>query len=170
VKADVIEFGPPTQSGGEYSEPERSVGGPNSTASRSSQASGYKVPYSEVTAQATRRRFSPEYKLRILQEAESCDIGGVAALLRREALYSSNLTQWRHQRDKAAINGLGPHKRGRKAISRNPLAAEYERLQRENKRLEKRLRKAEIIIDVQKKLCDLLGLTVPPIEESEKDE
>jgi transposase-like protein len=123
-----------------------------------------------VNAKATHRRFSAEYKRRILQETASCDSGGMAALLRREGLYSSHLTAWRHQRKQGEIRGLEPHKRGRKAIPRNPLAAENDRLQRENRRMGKRLRQAEIIIDVQKKLCEILGLTVPPIEQSEDDE
>jgi transposase-like protein len=129
-----------------------------------------KIPDPEVTVKATHRKFSSEYKRRILQETASCDSGGVAALLRREGLYSSHLTAWRRQMEQGAIRGLEPHKRGRKAIPRNPLAAENDRLQRENRRMEKRLRQAEIIIDVQKKLCEILGLTVPPIEQNEDDE
>ena len=129
-----------------------------------------RIPDPEVNAKATHRRFSAEYKRRILQETASCDSGGMAALLRREGLYSSHLTAWRHQRKQGEIRGLEPHKRGRKAIPRNPLAAENDRLQRENRRMGKRLRQAEIIIDVQKKLCEILGLTVPPIEQSEDDE
>jgi transposase-like protein len=123
-----------------------------------------------VNAKATRRRFSSKYKRRILQEADSCDSGGIAALLRREGLYSSHLTTWRQLREQAEIAGLEPRKRGRKAMLRNPLAAENHRLERENRRLGKRLRQAEIIIDVQKKLCEILGLTVPPIEQNEDDE
>ena len=65
---------------------------------------------------------------------------------------------------------MEPRKRGKKPVPRNPPAAENERLRRETQRLEKRLRQAETIIDVQKKLCDLLGLTVPPIEQNESDE
>jgi transposase len=66
--------------------------------------------------------------------------------------------------------GLEPRKRGKKPVARNPLAGENERLRREVQRLEKRLRQAEIIIDVQKKLCDVLGLTVPPIERNGSNE
>ncbi len=95
---------------------------------------------------------------------------GLPALLRREGLYSSHLTTWRKQRETGEIAGLEPRKRGKKPVPRNPLAGEVHRLTRENQRLQKRLRQAEIIIDVQKKLCDLLGLTVPPIEQNEDDE
>jgi hypothetical protein len=94
----------------------------------------------------------------------------VAALLRREGLYSSNLAAWRKQRESGEIAGLQPRKRGKKPIPRNPLAREVEKLRRENVRLTKRLRQSETIIDVQKKLCDILGLTVPPIEQNENDE
>jgi len=172
VKADMIELVSPPRSGGERSEPERS-GGLTSSApppAPASQTPETMIPDPEVNARATRRKFSSEYKRRILQEADSCDSGGVAALLRREGLYSSHLTTWRHQREQAEIAGLEPRKRGRKAMLRNPLAAENNRLQRENRRLGKRLRQAEIIIDVQKKLCEILGLTVPSIEQNEDDE
>ena len=94
----------------------------------------------------------------------------MAALLRREGLYSSNLTAWRKQRESGEIAGLTPRKRGKKPVPRNPLTAENEQLRRENARLQKRLHQAETIITVQKKLCDLLGLTVPPIEQSGSDE
>jgi hypothetical protein len=85
-------------------------------------------------------------------------------------LYSSHLTTWRKQRESGEIAGLEPRKRGKKPAPNNPLTGEVRRLERENRRLQKRLRQAEIIIDVQKKLCDVLGLTVPPIEQSEDDE
>ena len=166
----MIELVSPPRSEGERSEPERSVGLTSSAPPTASQPREANIPDPEVNAKETRRRFSSAYKLRILQEADSCDSGSIAALLRREGLYSSNLTTWRHQREQAEIAGLEPRKRGRKAIPSNPLSLENDRLQRENRRLGKRLRQAEIIIDVQKILCDLLGLTVPPIEQSEDDE
>jgi len=124
----------------------------------------------EVDSKAMRRRFSAEYKRRILQEADQGAPGGIAALLRREGLYSSHLTTWRKQRKSGEIAGLTPRKRGKKPVPRNPLVAENERLCRETQRLQKRLRQAETIIDVQKKLCDILGLTVPPIEMNGSDE
>jgi transposase len=128
------------------------------------------VANSEVDSKAIRRRFSAEYKRRILHEADQCEPGGIAALMRREGLYSSHLTTWRKQRKSGEIAGLAPRKRGKKPVPRNPLASEMQRLTRENQRLQKRLKQAEIIIDVQKKLCDILGLTVPPIEMNESDE
>jgi transposase len=170
VKAGMTEMAIPPRSEGEHSEPQRSGGIAISAPPPAPKTAAEIIPDPEVNAKATRRRFTSEYKRRILQEADSCDSGGIAALLRREGLYSSHLTTWRHQREQAEIAGLEPRKRGRKAMLRNPLAAENDRLQRENRRLGKRLRQAEIIIDVQKKLCDILGLTVPPIEQNEDDE
>lgn len=124
----------------------------------------------EVSAKAERRKFSAAYKRSILAEADRGGPGAVAGILRREGLYSSHLTTWRKQRESGEIAGLEPRKRGKKAALKNPLAGEVRHLERENRRLQKRLRQAEIIIDVQKKLCDVLGLTVPPIEQSEDEE
>lgn len=124
----------------------------------------------EVDSKAKRRQFSAAYKRRILDEADKAGPGNIASLLRREGLYSSHLITWKKQRESGEIAGLEPRKRGKKPVPKNPLAGEVHRLERENRRLQKRLRQAEIIIDVQKKLCDILGLTVPPIEQNENDE
>lgn len=124
----------------------------------------------EVESKARRRQFSAAYKRRILKEADEGGPGAIAGLLRREGLYSSHLNTWRKQRESGEIAGLQPRKRGKKPVPRNPLTAENEQLRRENARLQKRLHQAETIVAVQKKLCDLLGLTVPPIEQSEDDE
>jgi transposase len=133
--------------------------------------SGPPVPDPEVPSKQLRRRFSATYKRRILQEVEGCGPGGIAALLRREGLYSSHLTTWKHQRQSGEVAGLEPRKRGRKAIVRNPLTGENEKLRRDNDRLQKRLHQAETIIGVQKKLCELLGLPAySSTESSESDE
>ena len=117
-------------------------------------------PDPEVVPQAKRRRFSAEYKLRVLAEADSCTRPGeIGALLRREGLYSSHLTTWRRQRDEGQLQGLSGRKRGRKAERQ---AAEVAELCRENEQLQARLQQAETIIDVQKKLCGLLGLSATP--------
>ena len=114
------------------------------------------VPDPEVVVRARRRQFSAAYKLRILQEADGCqERGQIGALLRREGLYSSHLSTWRKQR---AVGELTDKQRGRKG---DPAAAELKRLKRENERLRKELEKAELIIDVQKKLSQALGLTMP---------
>jgi transposase-like protein len=157
----------------EWSEGERSETSQNGGATIPAAAPAGKPPRvadPEVDSKAIRRRFSAEYKRRILQEADRRGPGGIAGLLRREGLYSSHLTTWRKQRKSGEIAGLEPRKRGKKPVPRNPLVAENERLYRETQRLQKRLRQAETIIDVQKKLCDLLGLTVPPIEQNGSDE
>jgi transposase-like protein len=120
---------------------------------------GSPVPDVEVPEKPTRRKFTAEYKLKILAEAETCsEPGMLGELLRREGLYSSHLTTWRRQRDQGALAGLTPRRRGRKAKRKNPLTDENERLRRENERLKEQLRQAELIIDVQKKVSDMLSI------------
>ena len=127
-------------------------------------------PNPEVHDKAVRRRFSAEYKLRILTLADSCtDVGSMGMLLRREGLYASNLNTWRHQRERGVLSALTPKKRGRKETVRNPLVAENEKLRRENERITKRLRQAEIIIDVQKKVSQILGIQLATHEEGGND-
>ena len=116
-------------------------------------------PDPQVVPKAERRRFSAEYKRRILAEADACSgpkghPGQIGALLRREGLYSSNLDKWRKQRERGALAGLRGQPRGRKP---DPQATELARLQRDNEQLRARLERAEHIIDVQKKLAQLLG-------------
>jgi transposase len=112
----------------------------------------------QVVPKGERRRFTAEYKLRILAEADGCtERGQVGALLRREGLYSSHLEKWRRQRARGALAALTPQKPGRKV---DVQAAELTRLQEENERLQARLQQAETIIEVQKKLSSLLGLSV----------
>ena|SRR3990172_4627060 len=114
----------------------------------------------EVSEKARRRRFEAAYKLRILAEAERCiALGQLGELLRREGLYSSHLTSWRKQRDAGALEALAPKQRGRKPKRKDPLALERERLERENRRLTERLRQAETIIEVQKKVSEMLGIS-----------
>lgn len=104
---------------------------------------------------AKRRKFSAKYKLRILKEYEACtEPGEKGALLRREGLYSSYITTWRRQRKYGELEGLKSEKRGPK---KDAQAAEIAKLKRENERLQQRLEQAELIIDVQKKVSQLLG-------------
>ena len=127
-------------------------------------------PNPEVPDKATRRRFTAEYKLRILTLADACTEPGIlGALLRREGLYASNLNTWRHQRERGILSGLTPKKRGRKESVRDPLVAENEKLRKENERIAKRLRQAEIIIDVQKKISQILGIPLANSEEGGND-
>jgi transposase len=123
------------------------------------------MPNTEVVAKARRRLFTAEYKLRILRELDgSQGSGETGALLRREGLYSSHLTSWRRQRARGELDGLAPQKRGPKP---DPQAVELARLERENERLRERLRQAELIIDVQKKVAQMLGVS---IEETKPEE
>jgi transposase-like protein len=111
------------------------------------------------TVKAERRTFTAEYKLWVLEEAEKCreQPGGIGRLLRREGLYSSHLTTWRRQQEAGQLAGLAPRKRGPK---NNPEAEEMNRLRRENARLTRQLEKAELIIEAQKKLSEILGITL----------
>ena len=114
----------------------------------------------EVPEKAKRRRFEAAYKLRILAEAERCLAAGqLGELLRLEGLYSSHLTTWRKQRDEGVLEALTPKKRGRRPRRQAPVALEKERLERENRRLAERLRQAETIIEVQKKVSEMLGIS-----------
>ncbi len=119
----------------------------------------------EVVAKAKRRQFTSVEKLRMLREVEACrGSGEIGALLRREGLYSSYLSTWRRQRDLGELDNLSPQKRGPKP---DPQALELARLQRENARLQARLQRAELIIEVQKKVARLLG---EPLEEPSLEE
>jgi len=112
----------------------------------------------EVVAKAKRRQYPAEYKLRILREVdESKGKGEIGALLRREGLYSSLVSKWREQRERGSLTGLLEHRRGPKV---DVNAVELARLQRENKQLQEKLERAELIIDVQKKVARLLGVTL----------
>jgi len=118
------------------------------------------IPEPEVVPQAERRQFTAKYKLRILEKADSCNgAGELGALLRREGLYSSYLSRWRRQRDQGQLQALASKKRGRKSAVQSQQAEELAELRRENQRLQFRLVQAETIIEVQKKLSQLLGLT-----------
>ena len=124
------------------------------------------VPDPEVPEKKPRRRFTAQYKLRILEEADACtEAGRLGALLRREGLYSSSLTTWRRQRDEGHLSALGPKKRGRKPKQKNPLAERVARLERENRRLENQLKQARTIIEVQKKISEILGIAQPDLDD-----
>ena len=124
-------------------------------------------PDPEVHEKTPRRRFTAKYKLDVLKKAEACiQPGELGALLRREGLYFSNLTTWRRQRDQGILDAMSPKKRGRKKIERNPLAKENAILQRENERLRLKLKKAETIIEFQKNISEILGISQNPDEEN----
>lgn len=154
----------PERREGERSEPDRSGGptGPEAPVgvvpTRPAAA-----PDPEV-ARPARRTFTAEYKRRILEEADDCAAGGLGALLRREGLYWSHLTTWRAQRATGTLAGLAPKKRGRKPGPRNPLAGEVARLQRELHRALARAERAEGLVELQKKVAELLGRELPSEE------
>lgn len=131
-----------------------------------SSANGAAVPGAiasevEVMAKATRRRFSAEYKRKILREAEACtQPGEIGALLRREGLYFSNLKTWREQRTRGELAGLAQKKRGPILQAKNPLAAKVVALGREVTRQTARAERAEALVELQKKVSEILGIAL----------
>ena len=127
-------------------------------------------PDTEVTERPKWRRYTTEYKLRVLKEADACtNRGEVGALLRREGLYSSLLGIWRSQRNAGAMAGLAPKRRGRKAAPVNPLQAKLDQVEREKRVLEKKLARVYVLLDIQKKASELLGIPLNTPEIDEKD-
>jgi transposase len=125
------------------------------------------VPDPEVPEKAKRRQFSPEYRLRILREADACKApGAVGALLRREGLYSSHLVQWRRQREAGALSGMRTKKRGPKGREEDPRLKQQAR---EIARLQRKLKQAETIIEIQKKVAGILGIPLNAPELDEND-
>jgi transposase-like protein len=113
----------------------------------------------QVPAKAARRRFSGEYKQRIVREADAArDAGEIGTLLRREGLYSSHLVTWRRARERGELAGLSPKRRGRKEKGVNPLAKRVAELERDKGRLERRLKQAELLLEIQKKASQLLEI------------
>ena len=152
------------RSGDERSEAPRS-GGASMVERRSPRPE--KVPDPEVVARPKRRQFTIEYKLRIVKEADACkEPGEVGTLLRREGLYSSHLVLWRRQREQAASTQLKSRKRGPKAKAQDP---RIKQLEREKARLERRLKRAETIIEIQKKVHELLGIPLKNLDTDEND-
>ena len=120
-----------------------------------------KIPDPEVVPTARRRRFTAKKKLRILENADRCTRPGeIGALLRREGIYSSYLSRWRRARDAGQLSTLSTRKRGPKPADAKTLVEKVTRLRKKNARLETRLAQAEVIIEVQKKLSQLLGLSL----------
>ena len=125
----------------------------------------------EVNEKPVRRQFDAAYKLRIIEEADRCtEPGQLGELLRREGLYSSHLTNWRRLREEGTLQSLGAKKRGRKVKRNDATTQELERLRRENQRLAERLRQAETIIEVQKKVSEIVGLTTPTSQSESNEE
>ena len=140
------------------------------TAAAIREAARTSTPLVPTTPEKPKRRtFTAEYKQQVLREVDAAVAtgrdGATGEILRRHGLYSSHLTVWRRERDAGELAGLTPRKRGPKP-SRNALADDVARLEREVARLQDKLRVAETVIDVQKKVAALLGETLPtPTEE-----
>ncbi|MFT5041948.1 MAG: transposase [Hyphomicrobiaceae bacterium] len=118
-------------------------------------------PETEVTEKATRRRFSAEYKRKIVHEATGCTKSGeLGALLRREGLFSSQLSTWRRQVEQGELAGLTARKRGPKAAPVDPRDKKIAELERINAKLSARAERAEAIVEIQKKVAKLLGIAM----------
>lgn len=125
------------------------------------------APDPEVVAKPKRRRFSAEYRLKILRQADACKVPGeLGALLRREGLYSSLLSTWRRQREQGALVALRARKRGPKPKSVDPRVKE---LEKQNTRLQRKLKQAEMIIEVQKKVHEILGIPLRTLADEGDD-
>lgn len=112
-----------------------------------------------MAAKGERRRFTAEYKVKVLREADQCKRpGDIGALLRREGLYWSNLSNWRKQRERGELAGLRGRKRGPEKKEKNPLAERVRELERDNARLKRRAERAEGIVELQKKISQILGI------------
>jgi len=164
VGREVAEAGGLERSEGERSEAERSGGPPARAIAAGAPPDGVlSAPDPEVPEKSVRRHFNASYKLQILKELEKSDQPGqIGAILRREGLYSSHIATWQRQRDEGAVKALASRKRGAKPLPKNPLSGRVEDLERENAELRQRLKQAETIIDVQKKISNLLGMPLTP--------
>ena len=113
----------------------------------------------EVAAKTGRRRFTADYKRKMLRQAEQCkESGQIGALLRREGLYWSNLSKWRKQRESGELAGLTAKRRGPQRREKNPLADRVQELEQDNERLKRRAQRAEGMVEVQKKISEILGI------------
>jgi transposase-like protein len=140
----------------------RATGIPSIDTATAARRSLHAIADPEVLEKASRRKFTADYKLRILKEAELChDPGQRGALLRREGLYSSHLTTWRRQAQQGTLQALSPRRRGPKPQKTNPLTKRVAILEKENQHLRHKLKQAETIIEAQKKIAEILGATEP---------
>lgn len=129
-----------------------------------------KVPSPEVLERAKRRTYPAEYKRAMLREVDSLrDPGSLGALLRREGLYASHIATWRWQRERGELDALTPKKRGPRSTKNDPLLKRIAALERENRRLQKRLERAELINDIQKKISEITGIPLKDLEHEGDD-
>ena len=165
VEAERATIGDTERSGGERSEAPRSEGSP--MVERLSSPTRERVPDPEVASRPKRRHFTAEYKLRILREVDSSNgPGEIGALLRREGLYSSHLVLWRRQREEAAQAQLKARKRGPKAKVEDP---RIKKLERENAQLQRQMKRIALLLDIQKKAGEILGIPMKNLDDIEND-
>ena len=125
------------------------------------------APDPEVPAKAQRRRFTAEYRLGILKQADACKRPGeLGALLRREGLYSSHVANWRRQREQGALRDMRGRRRG---PTPRPIDPRVKQLEAENRRLQRKLQRAETIIALQKKVAEILEIPLKPLDTEETD-
>ncbi len=155
-------LGAPERSADERSEPARSGGEPNIGPAKSGGPTA-----NETVERARRRTFTADYKNRILDAVDACEPGAIGKMLRQEGLYSSHLTDWRRERDAGGLAALAPKRRGPALRAGSAERKEIEKLERKVAALEQRLEHAQVIIDIQKKLHDVLGIPLgsPPSSE-----
>ncbi len=158
MKPDIQILSTPSQTVEEM-EGARRATGISSTVAPSRSPGIYPVPEPEVLERPVRRKFTADYKLNIVHEAASCTIPGqIGSLLRREGLYSSHLTYWRRQAYLGTLQALSPKKRGPRKQKPNPLVQKVAQLEKEKQRLSAKLKQAETIIEVQKKISELMEI------------
>lgn len=128
-------------------------------------------PNPQVSEKTTRRRFTASYKLQVVREADASinKAGAVGALLRREGLYASHLCKWRGQRDRGELGGLVAKKRGRVAAPVNPLAKRVSELEHDKRRLERQVARQQLMLDVQKKVSQLLEIPLAKLDDEGSD-
>jgi transposase-like protein len=127
----------------------------------------------ETVERPRRRTFTAEYKTRILSEVDACEAGTIGTLLRREGLYSSHLAHWRQERDAGGLAALAPKRRGPALLAGAAERKEIEKLKKDVATLEHRLHQAQLIIEFQKKVHDVLGIPLgspPGIEEPSRSD
>lgn len=128
------------------------------------------APGSEVLEHPGRKKFSAKYKLQILNEIDSAvQPGEKGAILRREGIYSSNISTWRKQRERGELEGLSPKKRGPKSAKPDPKDKQIKELERQNKRLQRKLARANLLLDIQKKISEITGIPLLEVEDEEDD-
>lgn len=127
---------------------------------------GNELQETEVVAKASRRKFTAKYKRDIVRRADACKAPGeIGALLRREGLYSSSLTAWRRELEERDLSALAPKKRGPKSTPTDSRDGEMAALRRENAALKSRAERAELLVAIQKKVSQILGIELPKLDE-----